>query len=196
MSFTEFKDRLKLAMGSESQRSFSVRCKVSTGTLSSYLNGTTTPDLEKLNDIAIASGYSMAWLATGEGSMKRNETISEQTDGAKDNADQYIPVEDLMQLPELNMRMALLPSILDMDDADFCESIGMPEIEFAKVKAGRPVPGWMTRAVAYEHGVRMRWLKMGEEPFRNPSGKPDNFARDMWGIIEVGMQKLRDEGKL
>lgn len=81
MNSDTFKARLQIAMGSESQRSFAPKCHVSTGTLHNFLNGKTTPDLETLHRIADVSGYSLAWLASGEGSMKRGEGTEGKTAG-------------------------------------------------------------------------------------------------------------------
>lgn len=97
MNSDAFKDRLKIAMGEESQRSFSSRCGVSVGTLNSYLNGGTTPDLEKLNNISAASGYTVAWLASGEGPMRPGEVVQGRLEARGDAEDKALqgfePVE-------------------------------------------------------------------------------------------------------
>lgn len=88
------------------------------------------------------------------------------------------------ELPESSTRFLQLPALLDLTDEDFCAKIELERVELDRIRAGRPVPGLVTRAVAYEYGVRMRWLKLGEPPFRNPSGPPDHLAQEIIGLIE------------
>ncbi|QOX79835.1 helix-turn-helix domain-containing protein [Trichlorobacter lovleyi] len=71
MNSDVFKDRLLAVMGKESKRAFAEKCGVSEGTMRSYLRGDTTPDLDTLQVIAEKNGCSLAWLASGEGKMKR-----------------------------------------------------------------------------------------------------------------------------
>ena len=78
-------------MGKESQRAFSSRCRVSLGTLNSYLNGVTTPDLEKLNNISVASGYTVAWLASGEGPMMPGKAVQGRFEVGGDTEDKALP---------------------------------------------------------------------------------------------------------
>ena len=66
-----FKIRLKEAMGGESNRSFAAKCDISEMTLRRYLAGENFPALDALEKIAQASGCSLAWLASGEGEMRR-----------------------------------------------------------------------------------------------------------------------------
>ncbi|BDV42401.1 hypothetical protein GURASL_13240 [Geotalea uraniireducens] len=73
MNSDAFKDRLKTIMGDESNRSFAEKCGISEGTLRRYLRGDTTPDLETLHAIADVGGCTLAWLAAGQGPMRRGE---------------------------------------------------------------------------------------------------------------------------
>jgi len=84
MNSDAFKDRLKVAMGKDSQRSFASKSGVSTGTLHNFLKGITTPDLETLQKIAEASGYRVAWLSSGEGPMRVNEEAYGLVENLKD----------------------------------------------------------------------------------------------------------------
>lgn len=70
-----FKERLKTIMARESNRSFAARCDISEMTLRRYLSGATFPPLDTLEKIAVASGCSLAWLASGEGGMRRMITL-------------------------------------------------------------------------------------------------------------------------
>jgi transcriptional regulator with XRE-family HTH domain len=72
-----FKERLKEVMAGESNISFAEKCGLSEGTFRRYLRGDTFPPLDTLEKIADASGYSLAWLASGKGEMKRGETGGE-----------------------------------------------------------------------------------------------------------------------
>lgn len=86
MNYDTFQDRLKHVMGGESNHSFAIKCKISEGSLRNYLKGGTSPDLKTLQVISEVSGYSLAWLASGEGEMKRGGVT-------------YPPAEQLNQDP-------------------------------------------------------------------------------------------------
>jgi transcriptional regulator with XRE-family HTH domain len=75
----EFKDRLLQIMGGASKRSFAEKCGISEGALRSYLKGETTPDLDTLHAIADVGGCTLAWLAAGQGTMKRGDLNSQAT---------------------------------------------------------------------------------------------------------------------
>ncbi|QEM66713.1 helix-turn-helix transcriptional regulator [Geobacter sp. FeAm09] len=133
--------------------------------------------------LAIEKIYSVnfKWLLVGEGNMERRQP----TQAAPENLTP-LPPEDLS---EMSIRFLQLPSLLDLTDEEFCAKIEMDMIELDRIRAGRPVPGLVTRAVAFEYGIRMRWLKLGEIPFRNPSGAPDHLAQDLFGVIELAHLK-------
>lgn len=88
-----FKIRLKEAMSGESNNSFAEKCELSEGTFRRYLRGETFPPLDTLEKIAQASGCSLAWLASGEGEMRRGEGATEQQEAA--------PVLDLELMEEI-----------------------------------------------------------------------------------------------
>ncbi|MNZ81990.1 putative HTH-type transcriptional regulator [compost metagenome] len=60
-----FRDRLKQAMGRTGGRAFARKCGLSEGAIRSYLSGDTYPTLDRLEQIAHASGVSAIWLAFG-----------------------------------------------------------------------------------------------------------------------------------
>lgn len=65
-----FADRLRMAMGSESEAAFATRCpEVSRPLLRKYLAGS-EPGMSKVIAIAKAAGVGVEWLATGEGEMR------------------------------------------------------------------------------------------------------------------------------
>jgi transcriptional regulator with XRE-family HTH domain len=66
---TDFKSRLKVAIGGESVNSFAKKCDVRESLLRKYLAGTTTPGTDKLIAIAEAANVKIEWLATGHGPM-------------------------------------------------------------------------------------------------------------------------------
>lgn len=76
MNSDAFKDRLATIMNGASKRSFAEKCGVSEGALRSYLKGDTTPDLDTLHAIADVGGCTLAWLAAGQGQMKRGEGLA------------------------------------------------------------------------------------------------------------------------
>lgn len=71
-----FWDRLKSAVGPQSNRALAEKCDVSEGTIRRYLRGETYPSLDTLRAIAEATDCNLAWLASGEGPMRRGEAAS------------------------------------------------------------------------------------------------------------------------
>ncbi|CAM3278654.1 helix-turn-helix transcriptional regulator [Xenorhabdus nematophila] len=62
---TQFKDRLRQAMGSESGNSLAKRCGISEAAIRTYLSGKTYPSLDKLALLAEKCEVSIEWLANG-----------------------------------------------------------------------------------------------------------------------------------
>ncbi|MDC9616291.1 helix-turn-helix transcriptional regulator [Xenorhabdus khoisanae] len=62
---TQFKDRLRQAMGNESGNSLAKRCGISEAAIRTYLSGKTYPSLDKLALLAKKCEVSIEWLANG-----------------------------------------------------------------------------------------------------------------------------------
>ncbi|CAM3720275.1 MULTISPECIES: helix-turn-helix domain-containing protein [Xenorhabdus] len=62
---TQFKDRLRQAMGNESGNSLAKRCGISEAAIRTYLSGKTYPSLDKLALLAEKCEVSIEWLANG-----------------------------------------------------------------------------------------------------------------------------------
>ncbi|MDG4811689.1 helix-turn-helix transcriptional regulator [Hydrogenovibrio sp. 3SP14C1] len=62
-----FCDRLKLAMGEQSGRSLALKSDMSPTVVAKYINGESTPNVERLVALARALNVSVEWLATGDG---------------------------------------------------------------------------------------------------------------------------------
>lgn len=60
-----FGERLKIAMNGQKNVAFAKKCNMSERVIRDYLAGRTYPSLDRLVDIAKASGRSIEWLATG-----------------------------------------------------------------------------------------------------------------------------------
>lgn len=73
-----FKQRLKEAMQGQAPRGFARMAQLSEGAIRSYLSGDTYPTLDRLEQIASASGVSAVWLAfgIGEGQALRKDDDS------------------------------------------------------------------------------------------------------------------------
>lgn len=63
-----FPDRLQRAKAGMSTNAFAQKCGISESIFRKYLAGISVPGADKLVDIARASGVSLVWLATGQGS--------------------------------------------------------------------------------------------------------------------------------
>ncbi|SEC22986.1 Phage repressor protein C, contains Cro/C1-type HTH and peptisase s24 domains [Pseudomonas saponiphila] len=81
-----FRERLKEAMGGRAARAFARDVGLSEGAIRSYLSGDTYPTLDRLEQIAQATGVSPIWLAFGE--SERPQLVIE------DATYSYIPLYD------------------------------------------------------------------------------------------------------
>ena len=188
-------DRLKNARESlgKSQKEMAELLGIGLKSWQVYEQGSSVPG-GKVFEALVKLGFNANWLLDGEGLMRLDEAVYPPADGlAGADTAKELPLP-FAELPEINQRFLRLPSLLDMDDEGFCRIIEMDPHILSKIKAGHPVPGLVIRAVAYEWGVRTRWLKMGELPFKNPGGV-DHLAREMWGAIEMDVLERRAKGE-
>lgn len=79
-----FCDRLKFALGDKSVRSLAISSGMSPTVMTKYINGESTPNVERLVAIADALNASIEWLATGRSSKDYN-----QCSGCKEAPAQY-----------------------------------------------------------------------------------------------------------
>lgn len=189
-----FQDRMQTLIkrfGSQEKLGDACVPRISGVMIGKYALGKAEPARDKLVAIAKAADCDIAWLVAGDSTNELNRLGLSVTSCKP----VYKPVP-FEQLDDLSKRILQLPELLDLDEEEFCQRLGMDAVEMAQIKAGRPVSGMVTRAVCYEFGIRMRWLKLGELPHRPPSGAPDNFARDMIGLMEEHANELRRQGKL
>lgn len=73
---TELKDRLRTAIGEESQASFARRSGVAESVLRKYLSGA-QPSTDRLVAMADVAGVSIEWLAAGRGPRQRQRAKPE-----------------------------------------------------------------------------------------------------------------------
>ncbi|WP_160326934.1 helix-turn-helix domain-containing protein [Thiomicrospira sp. XS5] len=73
----DFALRLKELIAFQSVRSFARSCQLSETALRKYLNGESTPNLERLIAIANQSGVTVEWLATGKGEKYPPQNVAE-----------------------------------------------------------------------------------------------------------------------
>lgn len=62
-----FCDRLRIAMGNQSGRSLAIKSDMSPTVVAKYINGESTPNVERLVAISDALNVTVEWLATGRG---------------------------------------------------------------------------------------------------------------------------------
>ncbi|MEI6897860.1 MAG: XRE family transcriptional regulator [Psychromonas sp.] len=74
-----FQSRLNEIIGSDSIRSFALRAKISPQVIRKYIQGESTPNIERLITIAQTGGVSVQWLATGEEVEKKVKYIDQPT---------------------------------------------------------------------------------------------------------------------
>ncbi|MBT0664732.1 hypothetical protein KI809_10515 [Geobacter pelophilus] len=187
-------DRLRQVRGNEKQDVFASLLKVNKNTLGRWERGEGVPNADDLKYILeLYPDINPSWLLIGEGEMRRNVPYPEPEvfNIASNAKEDPLPYNEL---PELNQRILKLMSVFDLDDSEFCNRLGMDEIELVKIKAGRPVSGLVIRAVAFEFGVRLRWLKLGELPIKSQA-VVDHGALDVWGSFEAAFIEKRDKGE-
>jgi phage repressor protein C with HTH and peptisase S24 domain len=144
-SGTDFAARLKLVLKDEPLLSFAKRSRVGEGSLRQYLKGA-EPGLDKVIAIAKAAGVSVAWLATGEGSM-------EQVAGASAG------LSDRLRICVRNA--GTLTSLAD--------SAGIKSIILSAYIEGRRIPSEQEMAaIARAAHVTAEWLKHGGEELPGP----------------------------
>lgn len=68
-----FSDRLNLALGDKSARSLAIASGMSPNVVIKYVNGESTPNVERLVALADALGVTVEWLATGRGLMHHSD---------------------------------------------------------------------------------------------------------------------------
>ncbi|EMO4249217.1 helix-turn-helix domain-containing protein [Citrobacter freundii] len=73
-----FGERLKEAIGGESNLSFAKKCGLSETVIRNYLAGKSYPGIDKLPAIAEAAGTSIEWLVTGEESQAQAQSFNRQ----------------------------------------------------------------------------------------------------------------------
>ena len=66
-----FPDRLKMAIGEKSARSFALQCGLSPTVMHQYLSGKSEPTRQALIAIANTAEVNPGWLLTGDGPMKK-----------------------------------------------------------------------------------------------------------------------------
>ncbi|KMQ73752.1 S24 family peptidase [Marinobacter subterrani] len=90
-NFDAFRERLKIAMGSDSARVFARKCRLSEGAIRSYLSGETFPTLDRLAMIASAADVGADWLAFGFSKEELKREVP-QPAGMEDYA--FVPLYD------------------------------------------------------------------------------------------------------
>lgn len=66
-----FPDRLKMAIGEKSARSFALQCGLSPTVMHQYLSGKSEPTRQALIAMANTAEVNPGWLLTGDGPMKK-----------------------------------------------------------------------------------------------------------------------------
>ncbi|WP_169741183.1 helix-turn-helix domain-containing protein [Trabulsiella guamensis] len=77
LSKLRFAERLKQAIGDESNLAFAKKCGLSDSLIGRYLRGESYPSIDKLPAIALAAGRSMSWLI-GDSDGMANHTENDE----------------------------------------------------------------------------------------------------------------------
>lgn len=184
-----FADRLKMAMGEESNSGFAKKCGLSESAIRNYLKGQTTPDLDTLGKIAEVSGYSLAWLASGEGEKRRAVTITKATPEGFGNAKELT-----FKIYPADFRTRLQKEMGGLDDrkpAWLSKESGLHIDKIIEFLTGEAIPTVDELiALASALGVSEAWLAEGNAKRNNrESGlvEADNGTISKYIINESGL---------
>ena len=134
MNSDMFWDRLKAAIGSQSNRAVAEKCGISEGTIRRYLRRDTYPPLDTIQAIADATDCNLAWLAAGTGPMRRGESAPPQTtSAAQPGAETPLQVAAHAHFDALNAveGMGLLTKIYTSGDQVFIRAINANLMAFS-----------------------------------------------------------------
>lgn len=89
----KFSERLREAIGSQSVLAFSKECGISDSLVRKYLTGS-LPGTDNLVAMARSAGVNIAWLAAGEGHMRKEFSSAPAAPQADDDKYAYVPLYD------------------------------------------------------------------------------------------------------
>ncbi|EDD0729268.1 helix-turn-helix domain-containing protein [Salmonella enterica] len=95
----QFGERLKAAMGEQSNVSLAKKCGLSETVIRGYLSGKTYPSIDKLPALAEAVGKSIEWLVTGE--EDENKTMTEPSMSPEELSQWWSMIQKSLTLSEL-----------------------------------------------------------------------------------------------
>lgn len=104
---TTFSERLRIAMGERSIRSFAAECGISYGAMHKYFSGLTQPTLDNLVTLSETLRVSLEWLATGKSEQQQGmvpAVVSEQT--AIDVKGNEVDLDEFVFVPRYNVQAA------------------------------------------------------------------------------------------
>jgi len=133
MNSDMFWNRLKAAIGTQSNRAVAEKCGVSEGTIRRYLRSKTYPPLDTIQAIADATDCNLAWLAAGEGPMRRGETAPQSAIIVGSDTETPLQVAAHAHFDALNAveGMGLLTKIYTSGDAVFIRAINANLLAFS-----------------------------------------------------------------
>ncbi|KGA31988.1 helix-turn-helix transcriptional regulator [Pectobacterium odoriferum] len=102
---TTFAERLRIAIGDKSIRSFSTETGISYGAMHKYFSGTTQPTLDNLVALADKTGCSIEWLATGKGGYGEPEKVMVNSN-AVDMSGRNVDLSEFVFIPRYDVKAA------------------------------------------------------------------------------------------
>uniref|UniRef100_UPI0035B5658E helix-turn-helix domain-containing protein n=1 Tax=Shigella flexneri TaxID=623 RepID=UPI0035B5658E len=106
-----FKERLEEAMNGESSRAFAAKCGLSDGVIRNYLSGKTYPSLDRLAQIAYATGRPIEWFIQSQSMpMVEHKNTQENKNSQPDRSTlktKLIAIVELLEDKELHSAIEL-----------------------------------------------------------------------------------------
>lgn len=104
---TTFSERLRIAIGDKSIRSFAAECGISYGAMHKYFSGTTQPTLDNLVILSKTLNVSIEWLATGFNREAMSYPVAlDSTNHALDVRGNEVDLSEFVFVPRYNVQAA------------------------------------------------------------------------------------------
>ncbi|MEJ9426881.1 helix-turn-helix transcriptional regulator [Escherichia coli] len=161
-----FKERLEEAMNGESSRAFAAKCGLSDGVIRNYLSGKTYPSLDRLAQIAYATGRPIEWFIQSQSMpMVEYKNTQENKNSQPDRSTlktKLIAIVELLEDKELHSAIelfrkkgfeALMPEIFSSDDSIQANLQGISQQTLQTAKMLESLPTDTRKEILSKYGI-------------------------------------------
>lgn len=179
-----FKERLEEAMNGESSRAFAAKCGLSDGVIRNYLSGKTYPSLDRLAQIAYATGRPIEWFIQSQGaSMTEHKCAHEDNNAQPDRSTlktKLIAIVELLEDKELHSAIelfrkkgfeALMPEIFSSDEPIRADLQGISQQTLQTARMLESLPTDTRKEILSKYGIHE------QEGLAAPSQDPQDVKK-------------------